>query len=85
MQDEIDQKVIEIIARRKKLDPTMVTLDSTFADLGIDSLDGMELLFTFEDSFNISIPDDVAQRMKSVRDVAEGLREVIVKRPAGAS
>ena len=85
MQDDVEQRVIEIIARRKGLEPTKLTLDSTFAELGIDSLDGMELLFTFEDSFNISIPDGVAQRMKSVREVVEGLREVFINRPTGAS
>lgn len=85
MQDEIERKVIEIVARRKKLDPAQISADSTFAELGIDSLDGMEMLFTFEESFNITIPDEVAQRMKSVRDVVNGLREVIAKRPTGAS
>ena len=85
MQDDIEPKVIEIVARRKRLDPAQISLDSTFAELGIDSLDGMEMLFSFEESFQISIPDDVAQRMKSVRDVVNGLREVIAKRQAGAS
>ena len=85
MQDDVEQRVIEIIARRKRIEPAKLTMDSTFAELGIDSLDGMELLFTFEDSFNISIPESVAQRMKSVREVVEGLREVLVNRPAGAS
>ena len=84
MAGDVEQKVLEIIARRKGLDPAKLSLDSTFAELGIDSLDGMELLFTFEDSFNISIPDTIAQRMKSVRDVVDGLREVLVNRPAGA-
>ena len=77
MPDDLERTVIELIAKKKKLDPSQVTLDTTFQELGIDSLDGMDLLFTFEDTFNISVPDDAAQQMKTVRDVTEGLRKVL--------
>ncbi len=76
-QDALEQQVIEIIAKKKKLDPAALTADSTFTELGIDSLDGMDLLFTFEDAFNITIPDNVAQQMKSVREVTDSLRRVL--------
>ncbi len=82
--DDLERTVIELIAKKKKLDPSQVTLDTTFQEVGIDSLDGMDLLFTFEDTFNISVPDDAAQRMKTVRDVTEGLRKVLAGSPAGA-
>lgn len=82
--DDLERTVIELIAKKKKLDPSQVTLDATFQELGIDSLDGMDLLFTFEDTFNISVPDDAAQQMKTVRDVTEGLRKVLAGSPAGA-
>jgi acyl carrier protein len=83
-QDDLERTIIELIAKKKKIDPSQVTLDSTFQELGIDSLDGMDLLFTFEDTFNISVPDDAAQQMKTVRDVTEGLRKVLAGSPAGA-
>jgi acyl carrier protein len=70
--NQLERQVVDIIAQKKRLPPENITLDSTFLDLGIDSLDGMDLLFAFEDTFNISIPDDVAQQMKSVRMVTEG-------------
>ena len=72
--------VVGIIAKKKKLDPALVTPESTFQELGIDSLDGIDLVFTFEDTFNISIPDQVVQKMKSVGQVIEALREVLAKR-----
>lgn len=75
--DALEQRVIEIIAKKKKLNPAALTADSTFTELGIDSLDGMDLLFTFEDAFNITIPDNVAQQMKSVREVTDSLRRVL--------
>ena len=81
---EFEQKVIGLITKKKKLDPAAITPESTFQDLGIDSLDGIDLVFTFEDEFNISIPDHVVQKMKSVGQVIEALREVLTKRTPSA-
>ena len=75
-----ERTVIGIIAKKKKLDPAGITQATTFEQLGIDSLDGIDLVFTFEDEFNVSIPDQVVQKMKSVGQVMEALREVLSKR-----
>lgn len=80
MADDLERKVIDLIARKKKLDPSGVTLDSTFEQLGVDSLDAADLLFTFEDAFGIVVPDDVAVSMKSVRQVVDGLRQLLATR-----
>lgn len=79
--DSLEQKVIELVAQKKHLAPESITLDSTFVELGIDSLDGMDLLFTFEETFKLSIPDEVAQQMKTVRQVAEALRAALAANP----
>ncbi|HUZ46090.1 MAG TPA: acyl carrier protein [Terriglobia bacterium] len=71
------EKVMEIIAREQHLDPSKVTMDSTFAELGIDSLDGVNILFALEEEFKIDIPDAVAQNMKSVRQVVDSLTRVL--------
>ena len=75
--------VIGIIAKKKKIDPSGITHATTFDQLGIDSLDGIDLVFTFEDEFNISIPDQVVQKMKSVGQVLDALRDVLAKRATG--
>lgn len=72
--DPIEKKVVDLIAQKKRIPPESITLDSTFLELGIDSLDGMDLLFNFEEAFKISIPDEVAQQMRSVRQVVDALR-----------
>ena len=72
--DNLEERVIAIIAKRKHLDPASLTAASTFEQLGIDSLDAADLLFTFEDDFGIVVPDDVARSMRSVGEVVEGLR-----------
>jgi acyl carrier protein len=73
----IADKVIEIITREQHLAPGVVNPDSTFAELGIDSLDGVNILFALEQEFKIDIPDSVAQNMRSVRQVADALTRVI--------
>ena len=74
---DVADKVIEIIEREQHLDPGKVTIDSTFAELGIDSLDGVNILFALEEEFKLDIPDSVAQNMRSVRQVVESLTRVI--------
>jgi acyl carrier protein len=72
----IEETVIRIIAQENHLDPSSVTLDSTFAELGIDSLDGVNILFALEAEMNIVIPDVVARHMGSVRQVVDSLTRV---------
>jgi len=73
----IEETVIRIIAQENHLDPSSVTLDSTFAELGIDSLDGVNILFALEAEMNITIPDTVARHMESVRQVVYNLTRVV--------
>ena len=47
----LEERVVAIVTKQKRLQPGQVTIDSTFADLSIDSLDGMELVFEFEEAF----------------------------------
>ena len=74
---DIAQKVIEIVAREQHLDASKITIDSQFADLGIDSLDGVNILFALEEEYKIDIPDTIAQNMKSIRQVVDGLTRVL--------
>ena len=80
--DQIEEKLIAILAKKKKLDPTTITLDSTFEALGMDSLDAADLLFTVEDDFAIVVPDDAALAMRTVGQVVDGIRQLQAARPA---
>ena len=73
----VSDKVVEIITREQHLEPGVVKLDSNFAELGIDSLDGVNIVFALEEEFKIDIPDAVAQNMKSVRQVVDSLTRVM--------
>ena len=73
----IEQKVIEIIEREQHIESGTVKPTSTFAELGIDSLDGVNILFALEEEFQLDIPDAIAQNMKSVQQVVDGLTRAL--------
>ena len=65
-------KVKAIAVEQLGVDEAEVTIDSTFIDdLGADSLDIVELIMAFEEEFNVEIPDDVAEKIKTVKDTVE--------------
>ena len=60
-------KVKAIVVEQLGVDEAEVTIDSTFIDdLGADSLDIVELIMAFEEEFNVEIPDDGAEKIKTV-------------------
>ena len=65
-------KVKAIVVEQLGVDEAEVTINSTFIDdLGADSLDIVELIMAFEEEFNVEIPDDVAEKIKTVKDTVE--------------
>jgi acyl carrier protein len=77
MTEEMTRKILKVIADSQKLPPEKVTIDSTFEELGIDSLDGVNILFALENEFNISIPDEGVQSIRSMRQMVEALDKLI--------
>jgi acyl carrier protein len=75
--DDIERQVIEVIAKKKKLDRASITPTSTFEELGLDSLDAADLMFTIEDTFKIVVPDQAAQSMRTVSEIVAGVRTLV--------
>ncbi|MBR1773957.1 MAG: acyl carrier protein [Bacteroidales bacterium] len=66
---EIAKKVIAIVVDKLGVEESQVTPEANFtSDLGADSLDTVELIMELEKEFNISIPDDDAQKIATVGD-----------------
>ena len=66
------EKVKAVIVEQLGVDEDQVALDASFADdLGADSLDTVELIMAFEEEFGVEIPDDQAEKIKTVKDVVE--------------
>ena len=65
----ISEKVGKIIVDKLGVDEAEVTQEASFtSDLGADSLDTVELIMEFEKEFNISIPDEEAEKIQTVGD-----------------
>ena len=74
MPDSLSEKILATLAAVKHLPPEKVSLDSSLQELGLDSLDTITLLFELEKQFHITISDEHARSLRSVRDVVEGVR-----------
>ncbi len=71
----IEEKVKEIIAKQLGVNATEVTPEASFVeDLGADSLDTVELVMAFEETFNIEIPDEDAEKIVKVKDAIEYIK-----------
>jgi acyl carrier protein len=75
--NDLGAQVIRVIAHTQRMPPESISLDNTFEELKIDSLDGINIVFALENEFGISIPDEGVQDMRSVRGAVEGVRKLI--------
>ncbi len=72
----IEKRLKEIIIKQLDVDNKPVTLESSFInDLGADSLDIVELVMEFEDVFDMSIPDGDAEKIQTVGDAVNYIKE----------
>ncbi len=75
---DIEARVKKIIAEKLGVEESQITPESHFVnDLGADSLDTVELIMEFEREFNITIPDEDAEKIQTVGDAIKYLEEKI--------
>ena len=73
---EIEAKVIEIVAEQMGVDKGEITRETSFAnDLNADSLDTVELVMEFEDEFETSIPDEQAEKIQTVGQAIDYIKQ----------
>ncbi|WEN16529.1 phosphopantetheine-binding protein [Rhodanobacter sp. AS-Z3] len=77
MNDTTQQQVFEIIAKQAKVDVSLIKPESTLKDLGVASLDAIELIFDMEEHFNITFPDQQGANFDS--DTVQSLVEAVQK------
>ena len=76
MSESIEEKVIEIVAEQMGVDKSEITLETSFVnDLNADSLDTVELVMEFEDEFELSIPDEEAEKIQTVGQAIDHIKE----------
>ncbi|PAA52824.1 hypothetical protein BOX15_Mlig022831g1, partial [Macrostomum lignano] len=70
----LNERVLLVLRLFDKINPDKLTLESQFAkDLGLDSLDHVELIMAVEDEFGFEIPDQDAERLRSPEDIVQYL------------
>ncbi len=75
MSESIEAKVREIVAEQLQISANEINLDSSFIDdLGADSLDIVELVMAMEDSFQMDIPDEEAEKIQTVRNAIDYIK-----------
>lgn len=76
--EKILDRVIDIVAEELAVDRDEVTEDSSFIeDLGADSLDVVELVMAFEEEFDVEIPDEDAENIRTVEDAVSYLEDIL--------
>jgi acyl carrier protein len=77
---EIEEKVIAIVAEQMGVDKGEINRDTNFVnDLNADSLDTVELVMEFEDEFETSIPDEQAEKIQTVGQAIDYIKEHVAK------
>ncbi|HJW85254.1 MAG: acyl carrier protein [Planctomycetota bacterium] len=72
----IEQKVKEIITKQLGVKTEQIAKETSFInDLGADSLDTVELIMEFEDAFDMNIPDEDAEKIRTVGDAIKYIEE----------
>ena len=80
--EDIAKRSIEIIAKAKSIPENTITLDSTFDQLNVDSLDKINISFEVEEAFGIEIPDEALGSIKTVGDMVEGVQKLVAAKPS---
>ena len=77
MSNDLTERVISVIAATQRIPREKISLESTFDELGLDSLDSVNILFALEEEFKISIPDDDAQEIRGVKQMVAGIEKLL--------
>jgi acyl carrier protein len=79
----VQQDIFEIISKQAKIDISTINIGSTLKDLGIASLDAIEVIFDIEEHFNINLPnDDVDFENGTVGHLIEVVERQLAEKPA---
>lgn len=71
------EKIKELIATKKGVPPESIHITQSFEELGLDSLDSVELISDLEDHFQVNIPNQEVLQIKTIQEAADSLSKLI--------
>ena len=77
MSETIQDRVLRVIATTQRIPLERVRPDSTFEELGIDSMDSINILFELESEFEIEIKDEDAKKIRTIREMVDGVAYLV--------
>ena len=83
--ENIEEKVLELVGKQTGIDPKQITLNRKFEDLNLDSVAIVELVFSLEETFDISIPfegldeSEIKKHFYTVSSLADHLKDLLQK------
>jgi acyl carrier protein len=81
--EEIKERVLEIVAREVRLERANLSLDSKLEELNIGSLDLVQIVFGIEEAFDIYVPlYDQSFKIETLSDVVEGIKRLVAEKKA---
>jgi acyl carrier protein len=77
MNDVLVGHIKRIAAETKHIAPETVTLESSFEQLGMDSLDGLNIVFELEKTFGVSVPNDQVLEVRTIGDIVSTVDRIL--------
>jgi acyl carrier protein len=77
MSGSVTEEVLDVIAETQRIPREKITLDGRFEELGMDSMDAVNILFALEEKFDITIPDEAAKQIRNIREMVEGVQKMV--------
>ncbi|MGI8771802.1 MAG: acyl carrier protein [Acidobacteriaceae bacterium] len=85
MAETIQDRVLRVVATVRRVPVETVTAESSFEELGIDSLDKLNLLFELENEFDIEIDDQKAKDISRVQEMVTGVTQLVEAKEQASS
>ena len=80
---DIEVRLKQIVAKNLDVNESRITADSRYIDdLGADSLDQVELIMALEEEFGVEIPDEAAEKIRTISDTLKYIKEHIPEKTA---
>lgn len=81
---DVQNKIFDIFAKEARLDRASLSLDTDLTQQKIESLDMVQILFAIEEAFDVDVPQGDQFRPKTMRDVVEGVKQLVAEKAAKA-